>query len=60
MQSHPGLTAKELAVAMNLDLNQVSNCVSKLHMNGRVDRTGTGGCLDPFRYFPMAEEEAAG
>ncbi len=46
-----GMTVREIAAALDADVQATSRVVSQLYVTRRVDRDGVGGQKDPFRYF---------
>ena len=51
----PGLTAPEIARSLygaDATQQQVSRSLLGLAGEGRLERRGIGGSVDPFRYFP--------
>ncbi len=57
IENGPGRTARELAEAIFVDpgyQQRVNQDCEKMSNSGEVERRGTGGLADPYRYYPKS------
>ena len=59
---NPGLTEAEIATALFGEAGypaRVARALMNLMKSRRIERSGRGGRIDPFRYFPKGQLTAA-